>query len=765
MPMRLVAALACALLVAAGAAHGQAQPQTFRPFVIKDIRVEGVQRTDPGTVFSYLPVKVGETLTEEKAQQALRALFATGFFKDVRLEADNGVLVVRVEESPAIAQVDFSGVSEFQPDALRRVLRDLGLAEGRIFDRSALDSAEQELKRQYLSRGKYAAEVQTTVTPLERNRVAISFAVIEGEVANIQGINIVGAKAFPEAELLDLFVLRTPGWLTWYTKHDQYSRQRLSADLETLRSHYLDQGYLDFNVESTQVSITPDRQDIYITVNVSEGDKYTVSSVQLAGQLLVPREELESLIRIKPGDVFSRRRLTETTKAISDRLGNDGYAFANANAVPQVDKEKRSVAFTILIDPGRRVYVRRINVLGNAKTRDEVVRREMRQLEGAYYDASRIQLSRRRIDRTRFFSDVSVQTTPVEGSPDQVDVTYTVEEKPTGALMVGVGFSSVDRLIVSASITQPNVFGSGKYLSLEVNSGTVNRVYALSYVDPYYTVDGVSRGFDVYKRSVDASTLTIGAYKTDTLGAGIRFSYPISERDTVSFGASMEDVDLQTFANSAFVHQNFAATFGNKYRYGALTSAWTRDTRDSLILTTDGSLSRVSGEIAGGDLQYYRLGFNQQYYWPLSRTFTLFVNGDLGYASGLGGKPLPFFKNYYAGGPGTVRGYNDFSLGPRDAAGNSLGGTRRVAGNIELLFPVPGAGQDKSLRLSVFIDAGQVYAQGEKLSLSELRYSTGLALAWSSPVGPLRLSYAYPLNEREGFDRVQRLQFKFGTTF
>lgn len=761
MHMRLVAALAWALLVATGAA----QAQSLRPFIVKDIRVEGVQRTDPGTVFSYLPVKVGEMLTEQKAQQALRALFATGFFKDVRLETDNDVLVVRVEERPAIAQVDFAGVSEFQPDALKRVLRDLGLAEGRIFDRSALDRAEQELKRQYLSRGKYAAEVQTTVTPLERNRVGISFAVTEGEVAKIQGIHVVGAGAFAEQELLDLFVLRTPGWLTWYTKHDQYSRQRLAADLETLRSYYLDQGYLDFNVESTQVSITPDRKDIYITINIVEGDKYTVSDVQLAGQLLVPREELEKLIQIKPGDVFSRRKLTESTKAISDRLGNDGYAFANANAVPQVDKAKRTVAFTILLDPGRRVYVRRINVVGNTKTRDEVVRREMRQLEGAYYDASRIQLSRRRIDRTRYFSDVSVETTPVEGSPDLVDVTYTVEERPTGALMLGVGFSSVDRLIISASITQPNVFGSGKFLSLEVNSGTVNKVYALSYVDPYYTVDGVSRGFDFYKRSVDASTLTIGAYKTDTIGTGIKFSYPLSERDTVSFGASMEDVELQTFANSAFAHTDFVAKFGNQYSYGSLTTAWTHDTRDSLILTTDGGLSRISAEVSGGDLEFYRLGFNQQFFQPLGRTFTLFLNGDIGYASGLGGKPLPFFKNYYAGGPGTVRGYDDFSLGPRDPQGNTLGGTRRVVGNIELLFPVPGAAQDKSLRLSTFVDAGQVYALGEKLSLSELRYSAGLALSWSSPLGPLRLSYAFPLNERKGFDRVQRLQFKFGTTF
>ena len=763
MHRRLVAALAWALLVAAAPAHGQAP--AFRAFTVKDIRVEGVQRTDPGTVFSYLPVKVGEVLTEAKAQQALRALFATGFFKDVRLEADQDVLVVLVEERPAIAQVDFAGVTQFQPDALRRVLRDLGLAEGRIFDRSALDTAEQELKRQYLSRGLYAAEVQTTVTPLERNRVAISFAVTEGEVARIQGVNIVGASAFPEKELLGLFVLRTPGWLTWYTKHDQYSRQRLAADLETLRSYYLDQGYLDFNIESTQVSITPDRKDIYITINVVEGEKYTVSEVLLAGQLLVPREELEKLVRIKPGDVFSRQRLTESTKAISDRLGNDGYAFANANAVPQVDKAKRSVAFTILIDPGRRVYVRRINVVGNTKTRDEVVRREMRQIEGAYYDASKIQLSRRRIDRTQFFSDVGVETAPVEGSPDQVDVTYTVEERPTGALMVGIGFSSVDRLIVSASITQPNVFGSGKYLSLELNSGTVNKIYALSYVDPYYTVDGVSRGFDVYSRSVDASTLTIGAYKTDTAGAGIKFSYPLSERDTVSFGAHVEDVELQTFANSAFVYRDFEAKFGDQYRYGSLTAAWARDTRDSLILTTNGNLTRLSGEVAGGDLEYYRLGINQQFYWPLSRTFTLFLNGDLGYASGMGGKPLPFFKNYYAGGPGTVRGYDDFSLGPRDPEGNSLGGTRRVSGNVELLFPVPGAAQDRSLRLSLFVDAGQVYGEDEKVSLSELRYSTGLALAWNSPLGPLRLSLAHPINERKDFDRVQRLQFKFGTTF
>ena len=481
--------------------------QTFSPFVVKDIRVEGLQRTEAGTVFSYLPVKVGERMTAEKAQEAVRALFATGFFRDVRLEVEGDVLIVYVEERPAIAQIDFSGVKEFDDEVLRRALREQGLAEGRIFDRALLDAAEQEMKRQYLSRGKYGAQVQTTVTPLERNRVGINFAVTEGDVAKIRSINIVGAQSFEEKTLLDLFVLRTPGWLTWYTKHDRYSRQRLAADLETLRSYYLDRGYVDFAIDSTQVSITPDKRDIYITVNVREGEKYTVRSVELAGTFLVPKEELEPLILIKEGDIFSRARLNQSTKAITDRLGNEGYAFANANAVPQIDKDKRTVAFTILIDPGRRVYVRRINIAGNTKTRDEVIRREMRQLEGAFYDASKIQLSRRRVDRTQYFSEVTVETQPVEGTQDQVDVNFAVKEKQTGAILFGAGISSAEGFVLSGSISQSNVFGSGKFLSANVSTGKVNQVYSISYLNPYWTVDGVSAGFDLYKRDIDATEL------------------------------------------------------------------------------------------------------------------------------------------------------------------------------------------------------------------------------------------------------------------
>jgi outer membrane protein insertion porin family len=754
----IAAVLAAILFAVAGGAAAQA----FQPFVVKDIRVEGLQRTEAGTVFSYLPIKVGETMDEEKARLAVRALYATGFFQDVRLEVDNDVLVVFVQERPAIAQIDFAGMKEFEPDNIKKALRELGLAEGRIFDRALLEQTEQEIKRQYLSKGLYATTVQVTVTPLERNRVAIIITVSEGEVAKIRGINIVGAKAFSEDELLDQFVLRTPGWLTWYTKHDRYARERLAADLESLRSFYQNRGYLDFAIESTQVSITPDRLGIYVTINVAEGEKYTVTGVRLSGQMLVPRAELEQLLQLKTGDVFSREKLAASTKAITDRLGNDGYAFANANAIPDVDKEKRTVAFNVVIDPGRRVYVRRIDVSGNVKTRDEVVRREMRQIEGAYYDASRIQLSRRRIDRTGYFNEVNVETQPVEGSPDQVDILYSVKERPTGALLFGVGFSNVEKVSLSASLSQANVFGTGNYLSFNINSGSVNKVYSLSYLNPYWTVDGVSQGFDVYRRKTNASQLAIGAYATDTYGGGIKFGYPISEFSRVDLGVNMERVRLDTFDTSPARYIEFVNQFGHQYTYGALTTGWARDTRDSLIQTNAGALTRASGEIAGGDLQYYRLGLVQQYYVPLTRLYTWYVNFDIGYAAGLGDKPLPFFKNYYAGGPGTVRGYSPLSLGPIDDQGTALGGNRKFTAGTELLFPVPGALQDKSLRLAWFVDGGNVFIN--RYELNNLRYSTGISFAWSSPFGPLRLSFAQPLNAKST-DHVQRLQFTFGTAF
>ena len=492
----------------------------IEPFVIKDIRVEGIQRTEAGTVFSYLPVKVGDTMTDEKAAQAIRALFATGFFKDVSIEADGNVLVIAVQERSSIAQVEFTGVKEFEKDQLLKSLRQIGLGEGRIFDRSQLDRAEQELKRQYLSRGRYAVVVTTTITPLERNRVAVNFTVDEGDVAKIRQISIIGAATFKEQDLIDLFVSRTPGWMTWWSKHDQYSRQKLGADLEVLRSFYLDRGYLEFNIDSTQVTISPDKKDIYISVSITEGPKYTVSGVKVAGDLLIPEAEVLKLITVKEGEVYSRNRITESTKNISDRLSNDGYAFANVNAAPDLDKTKNQAAFTFFIDPGRRVYVRRINVAGNNRTRDEVIRREMRQLEGGWYSGDKINLSRSRVDKLGYFTEVTVETPSVTGTTDQVDVNFTVTEKPTGNILLGAGFGSGEGIVLSGSISQQNIFGSGKHVAVQVSSSKVNTVYSLSYTDPYFTVDGISQGFDIYTREVDAAQGGWGGIRPRLRAAG-----------------------------------------------------------------------------------------------------------------------------------------------------------------------------------------------------------------------------------------------------
>lgn len=766
MKKKLISGLLVALFASSGAL-------AFDPFTVKDIRVEGIQRTEAGTVFSYLPVKVGETFDEDKAAQAIRALFATGFFKDVRIEVDNEVLVVIVDERPAIASIDFTGIKEFDKEQLKKGLKEVGLAESRIFDRALLEKAEQELKRQYLSRAKYSVEVKTTVTPLERNRVAINFTVDEGDVAKIRQINIIGANAFKEKELLNLFVLRTPGLLTWYTKNDQYSRQKLQGDLETLRSYYLNQGYLEFNVESTQVQITPDKRDIYITVNIKEGEKYTVSSVKLAGDLLLPEDELRKLVQLKPGDTFSREKLTDTTKSISDRLGNEGYAFANVNAAPELNKEKREVAFTIYVDPGKRVYVRRLNVTGNTRTRDEVIRREARQMESAWYDGEKINKTRTRVDRLGYFDEVTVETPAVAGSTDEVDVNLNVKEKPTGNLLLGAGYSSTEKVVLSGAISQNNIFGSGNSLGLQVNTSKLNRTISVSYTEPYYTIDGVSRGFDVYQRNVDPTSLSIGAYKSKSYGGGVRYGFPIAEDDSISLGMSYDLTTLEVFRNDSTYgtspqrYLDFVDQFGESARTLLGSVGWSRDRRDSVIYPTTGAYQRVYGDVGlpGGNMRYYRLQYQYQRFWPLSRSLTLMTNTDIGYGNGYGGKPLPFFKNFFAGGIGSVRGYESSSIGPRDSVtDDAIGGNRKLVGNMELLFPFPGSGTDKSLRLGWFVDAGSIWAQGEKLSFDDLRFSTGLSLSWTSPLGPLKFSIGQPF-KKQPEDKIQRFQFQLGTIF
>ncbi|PWT73987.1 MAG: outer membrane protein assembly factor BamA [Proteobacteria bacterium] len=736
----------------------------FEPFQVKDIRVEGIQRTEPGTVFSYLPIKVGDTLTEDRAAEAIKALYATGFFKDVRLEQDGNVLVVSLVERPAIAQIDFSGQKEFDKDKLRDALKQIGLAQGRIFDRSLLEKAEQELKTQYLSRGKYAVEITTTVTPLERNRVAVNFTIAEGMVAKIRKINVVGNKVFSDDDLLDLFVLRTPGLLTWYSKNDQYSKQKLEGDLEALRSYYLNQGYLKFNIDSTQVSIAPDKKDIYITVNVTEGEKYRVSELKFAGDLLVPEAELRKMLKLKPGDVFSREKLTESTKLIVDRLGNDGYAFANVNPVPEVDEEKKLVAFTLYVDPGRKVYVRRVNISGNTTTRDEVIRREMRQLEGGWYSAEKLKRSKQRIDKLGFFSEVTVDTVNVPGVPDQVDVEVKVVERPTGNLLFGIGYSTAEHVILSGSISQTNLFGTGNSVSLQVNSGSINKVYALSFTNPYFTDDGVSLGWDLYKRDVDAVNLNfVTPYKTSTLGTGVRAGVPITEYDTINYGLAIERTKVETFINSPPQYIAFVNEFGEINTALIATAGWARDGRDSVIYTTSGVLQRLNLEVAvpPAELRYYRSTYRADWWIPMFRENVLQLSGQIGYANGYQDKPLPFYKNFYLGGIGTVRGYETSSIGPKDSLGNALGGPTLTVANVEYYFPMPGLEKDKSVRLSAFVDAGQV---SEHFDFSQTRYSTGFGLSWFSPVGPIKISFARALNKKPD-DRTQPFQFSLGTVF
>jgi len=739
----------------------------FEPFTVKDIRVEGVQRTDAGTVFNYLPIKVGDKVDDEKASAAVKALYATGFFRDVRLEAENGILVVIVQERPTISQIDITGAKEFDKDTLRKGLKDIGVAESRIFDRSALDRAEQEIKRQYINRGYYAMKVTTTVTPQERNRVAVSFNIDEGDVAKIAHINIVGAQAFPEATLIKELQLSTPGWFSWYTKNDQYSKQKLGADLETLRSYYTNRGYLQFQVDSTEVSITPDKDQIYITINITEGPKYSIGEVKLAGELLLPESELMRLILVRQGDVYSREKLTQSAKNISDRLGSDGYAFANVNAVPDIDREKFTAGFTFFIDPGRRIYVRKINISGNSKTRDEVIRREFRQLEDAWYDSTRIERSKVRITRLNFFDDVNLETPAVTGSPDEVDIDVTVTEKSTGNLLAGIGYSSADGVVLTGSISQNNVFGSGNAITASVNTSKVGRNISLVYSEPYWTDDGISRTSEIYDRSINSSSLPIAAYSSKTLGAAMGFGVPVTETDSVNFGGRLEHTSLSLGGNSPPIYVSFVEDFGSTTNAFILNTGWARDTRDNVLFPNSGLLQSALAEWGTplGNLDYYKLSYLVQWFTPLPASVVWMLRGDFGYGGGLDGKPLPFFKAYYGGGVGSVRAYETASLGPQDSQGNTIGGRRKIIGNSEWFFPLPGQkAYDQSVRLSVFFDAGQIWDNGSQPQFEGFRFSTGVGVAWNSPVGPLKFSYGVPIAPKPG-DRIQHFQFQVGTVF
>lgn len=752
-----------ALAVAACFQAGSAM--AVEPFVLKDIRVEGLQRTDAGTVFAALPFRVGDTYSDSKGAAALRALFATGLFKDVRLEVDGTVVVVIVEERSVVANIDFVGLKEFDKEALTKSLKDFGIAEGMPFDKALADRAEQELKRQYLTRSLYGAEVVTTVTPIERNRVNVTFTVTEGEAAKIREIRITGNKVFSSSTLKGLFDLNDGGWLNWYTKADRYSRAKLTADLETLRSYYLNRGYLEFAVESTQVAISPDKQDITVTINVVEGQRYTVTGVKLEGDFLGKTDEFKQLVTIRPGEPYRAEDVAATTKAFTERFGNFGYAFARIDARPEIDREKGQVAITLVADPARRVYVRRFNVAGNSRTRDEVVRREFRQFESSWYDSRRIKLSRDRVDRLGYFKDVSVETDEVPGTNDQVDLTMNVVEKPTGNLMLGAGFSSADKFSLSGSIKQDNVFGSGTYLGIEVNTSKSNRNLVLSASDPYFTIDGISRSYDLFYRTSRPLNSQGEDYQLVTPGGSVRFGVPFTEQDTVYFGLGIEQTDIRGDFGMPYQYQIYREKYGRKSTSVPLTIGWTRDSRDSVITPNEGQYKRVNVDVGvGGDTRYVRTNLQFQNYWPITKQYTFAVNAELGWGKGLGGRQYPLFKNFYGGGLGTVRAFDQGSLGPVDWGGAYLGGAKRINLNGELYLPVPGTGNDRTLRLFAYTDVGNVWGEQEKVTAGSLRASAGLGLSWVSPIGPLKVSYGSPIRSKPN-DRINRFQFQIGTAF
>ncbi|MCX7212894.1 MAG: outer membrane protein assembly factor BamA [Burkholderiales bacterium] len=734
----------------------------FEAFTISDIRLVGIQRVEPGTVFGYLPVKVGERLDESSAARAVRALYATGFFNDVRFEVDKDVLVIYLSERPTIASVEISGAKDLSRDVLLKALKDLGLGESRIFDRALLDRADQEIKRQYLARGRYSATVTPTITPLERNRVAVSLAITEGDVAKITQIRIVGNKAFTEKQLIDELTLSTPTWLSWYTKSDQYAREKLAGDLERLRSFYLNRGFLEFSIDSTQVSIDADREGVYITANITEGERYTVTGFKFSGNTLGRDAELAALMQLRPGEVFSGQLLNESTRTMTELYGSIGYAFANVNALPEVDRENRTVFFNVSIDPGRRVYVRRINISGNAKSRDEVVRRELRQFESAWYDTDKIRLSRERLVRLGYLTNVTIDTVPVPDAPDQVDLNVNVVERSTGTFMLGFGFSSADKIILTASVVQQNWLGTGKSVGLTLNTGRTQQTIDFNVTDPYFTPDGISRSFNVFTRNINAQALGLGDYQLRTSGIGLRFGVPYTELDRVSFGAVYERNDIQLGTAPPPRMQQYVDDFGPQSWQVLAVLGWLRDGRDNPLAPRRGLLMASNFEITlpVGNVHYTRADFAFQYYQPIARSSTLGLSGQVARGWALEGGAYPIFKNYFAGGINSVRGFEIASLGPRDAFGNPIGGQSKLVGSAEFIFPLPGA--DQTIRGFVFVDGGMVWA--ESIEFSGLRYSTGVGLNWLSPLGPFKLSFGVPLNQQPG-DRLQRFQFQIGAGF
>lgn len=787
----IVSALFALTLLLSGFA---ARPvHAMEAFVVEDIRLQGLQRVSAGTVFNQLPVNVGDVLDSIGVRELIRSLFRSGFFNDIRMARDGGVLVVTLVERPAIESIEIDGNKAIPTDALLEGLGQQGLREGEIFKQATLERVGLELERQYVAQGRYGAAINTNVEELPRNRVAISIDIEEGKTSGIRHINVVGATVFDEAALLDELELKHPSLLSFYKNDDKYSREKLSGDLEKLEAYYKDRGYVEFAITSTQVSITPKRDQVYITLNVEEGEKFTVNEVNLIGELNdVRKEDLERLLIVSPGQTFSQARVTATEERLTNALGNSGYTFASATGVPRV-QDDGTVDVEFFVDAGKRAYVRRISFSGNKVTRDEVMRREMRQMEGGWASTSQIELSKVRLERLGYFKGVNVETPEVAGTDDQVDVEFTLEEQPSGSISATLGYAQGWGLTLGANYSENNVLGTGNSLTVGASYSEYQKAVNFSYFNPYYTLDGISRGFNIFLRNLDYDARNIASFSTDAMGAGINFGFPIGETQRINFGALVEYTDITEGAFPAQEISAYLAVNGNKSLNYKFNLGWRSSTLNRGVFPTRGRSQSLSAEIAvpGSDLQFYKVVYDGQMYLPITRSWTLRLRTELGYGDGYGSTELiPFFEHFYAGGFGSVRGFRNSTLGPRttppteDADGNPIppgffrpegdpyGGNLLVEAGAEIIFPMPFIKDGRQFRPVVFVDAGNVF-QTECFDFSvncfgfdvdEFRYSVGASLTWLAGLGPMTFSYAFVFNDSE-IDRVEQFQFELGRTF
>lgn len=730
--------------------------------VIGDIRVTGLQRTDPGVIFSKIPVAVGGGFEESTISDTIKVLFKLGYFSDVDVSREGDTLVINVRERPAIASISFYGIKEFKEEQLNAALAGIGITEGSILDAANFDLATQELKNAYLSKGKYGVEVTSTITPLERNRVGVSFNVFEGKTAELQSIEFFGNQTFSDDDLLKEISL-SPA--SNFFGGDDYSRIKLEADLEAIRSFYLNQGFINFEILSSQVSVSPDKEGISITINVKEGEKFVFGDILLSGDKVVPFGELDRYIQIRKGDLFSRARINELINKITDRLGDDGYANSNVRAIPQLDQEQNVVTFSLFVDAGRRLYVRRINITGNSSTQDSVIRRELRQFEGEWYSLKKVKRSKQRLDLTGFFSSVTVKSVPVAGLADTVDLDVEVVERKTGSFQVGVGYSSEDRVLMTFNLSNENIFGTGNSLAVDISSGSVNETYSLSYRNPHVNDYGVSRALDFTSRTSDYSSLNISNYSEDMISVSVDYGVPLSEYDKIFLGGGVEESQLTLGTNPDAEYSNFVNQNGNTNITVPFNIGWSRDGRDSAIIPSSGTFQRFNSAVATpiGDLTYYAINYELKTYKSIGKFTTFVASGRVAYAEDYGGDQLPFYKRYYAGGSSTVRGYQSSALGPKRDDGTSLGGKRRILTSLEVLTPIPTIRDDKSMRLVSFLDAGGLDNSFDGV-LSDYRYSLGVGMNWYSPIGPMRISFAKPLNSKDS-DKTEVFQFSLGGLF